>query len=162
MSTIHVFKTITRGGISKLQLLQYLKDKEIHVSDWATGMMQQDAFTVASEEEQIDLVVVSVADLGFSERTPYDIICQRAREHGLEKCRPGDGPQLRYQYLDQPLGECLTVAHEAIRGSDGDLDIFSVEHAGNGLWLGGGYCGLPDSLWDPDCRFVFHAPQVDS
>jgi hypothetical protein len=151
-----IWKTITIGNISRDKFIPALKVRGMNVSDWSADMMKQDAFTVAEQEQQIDLVNVSVAELGFDNATRYDAICARAKERGLELCPPEVGPQLRLQYLDQPLGEWLRVAMEAIRDSDGDLCVFSVVHHDGGLWLYS-YYGKPDSRWAPDDRFVFRA-----
>jgi hypothetical protein len=99
---------------------------------------------------------MSVAGLGFEEETRYDAICERAKERGFELCPPEVGPQLRLQYKDQPSGEWLAIAMEAISISDGDLNVFHVEHDGDGLWLCSFYGG-PGDLWYPDYRFVFRA-----
>lgn len=151
-----IWKTITIGNISRDKFIPTLKEHGMNVSDWSADMMKQDAFTVVDKEEQINLVNISVADLGFDQATRYDAICQRAKERGLELCPPEVGPQLRLQYLDQPFGEWIRVAMEAIRGSDVDLDVFVVGHDDDGLWLHSRY-GNPDDLWDPDDRFVFRA-----
>ena len=150
------WKTITIGNISRDKFTPTLKERGMNFRNWSADMMKQDAFVVAQKEEQIDLVNVSVAELGFDRATRYDAICQRAKERGLDLCPPEVGPQLRLQYLDQPHGEWIRVAMEAIRDSDGDLNVFGVEHGGDGLWLIGG-CGGPVDLWGPDDRFVFRA-----
>ena len=151
-----IWKTITIGNISRDKFIPTLKEHGMNVSDWSADMMKQDAFTVVDKEEQINLVNISVADLGFDQATRYDAICQRAKERGLELCPPEVGPQLRLQYLDQPFGEWIRVAMEAIRDSDGDLLVFRVVRNDVGLWLYS-YYGSPDDLWDPDDRFVFRA-----
>jgi hypothetical protein len=147
-----IWKTITIGNISRDKFISTFKERGMDVDNWAADMMKQDAFTV----EQIDLVNVSVGELGFGKATRYDAICQRAKERGLELCPLEVGPQLRLQYLDQPLGEWFIVAMEAIRDSDGDLRVFAVEHGGDGLWLGGEY-GSPGCLLYPGRRLVFRA-----
>jgi hypothetical protein len=151
-----IWKTITIGNIARDNFIPTLKERGINISDWSADMMEQSAFTVANQKEQIDLVNVSITELGFDEATRYDAICARAKKHGLELCPPEVGPQLRLQYLDQPLGEWLRVAIEAIRDSDGDLNVFSVEHDDGGLWLISDY-GRPNSTWPPDRRFIFRA-----
>ena len=73
------WKTITIGNISQERFTPTIKERGMNVSDWSVDMMKQDAFTVVSQEEQIDLVVVSVRDLGFDKATRYDAICARAK-----------------------------------------------------------------------------------
>lgn len=146
-----IWKTITIGNVPRDQ---FGSTRSMIVSDWSADMMKQDAFTVVSQEEQIDLVVVSVAELGFKEATHYDVIYQRAKERDLELCPAEVGPQLRLQYTDQPLNEWLIIAMEAIRDSGDALSVFRVGHDDDGLWLNGDF-GNPGDLWNPDRRFVF-------
>jgi hypothetical protein len=153
---LKVWKTIKIGtGIKNGKAFcSELEKKDFRIGDWARDMLGQKAFTVATQEEDVDLVNLSVADLGFEEGARYDAICARALELGLELCPAEVGPQVRLQYPDQPLGEWFLVAMEAIRDSDGDLDVFSVGHGEDGRWLDS-YCGEPDFFWDAGLRFVF-------
>ena len=41
-----------------------------------------------------------------------------------------------------------------ITDSDGDLNVFHVEHDNDELWLNGNN-GHPDNFWNSDYRFVF-------
>ena len=151
-----IWKTPTIGTIPRDKFIPTLKERNMNVNDWSADMMKQNAFTVVEQEQQIDLVNISVRELGFDRATHYDAICARAKELGLELCPPEVGPQLRLQHLDQPLDEWLCVAMEPIRDSDGDLGVFLVERDDDGLWLSSDY-GRPDTLWLPDDRFVFRA-----
>jgi hypothetical protein len=126
------------------------------VGDWARDILSQKAFTVATTEEEIDLVVVSVAELGFKEGARYDTICSRAVELGLELCPAEVGPQLWLQYQEQPLNEWIIVAMEAIRASHGRLRVFGVGHDDDGQWLHS-YWGSRGSFWGAVDRFVFRA-----
>lgn len=153
-----IWKTITIGNISREKFIPTLKERGMNVSDGSADTIKQEAFSVVSQEEQIDLVVVSGRDLGFYTDTRFDAICQRAKERGLELCPPEVGPQLRLQYTDQPLDEYLVIATEGISDSGSDLSFFVVLNI-HGLWLYI-HCDKPDFLWDPDHRFVFRAPAV--
>lgn len=156
-----IWRQISIGTTPRDKIIPTLKEHGMNVSDWSADIMKQDAFTVVQEEEQIDLVRVSVRELGFDKATRYDAICQCANERGLELCPPEVGLQLRLQYLDQPLDEWLIIAIEAIRGADGALNVFYVGHDDGGLWLRS-YCGGPDNLWNPGHRFVFRARKQPS
>ena len=107
---------------------------------------------------EFDLVVVSVAELGFKDGAIYKDICERAVEYGLELCPAEVGFQLRLAYDNQPKDEWLLIAMEAVRDSDGYLRIFSVGEVRGGLWLDGGY-GYSDGFWDGLSRFVFVRPR---
>lgn len=108
----------------------------------------------SQQETEVDLVVLSVAELGFKGSARYADICTKAVEIGLELCPAEVGPALRLQYGDQPRDEWLRIAMEAITAWGGDRYIFAVDQGGGGLWLGGSR-GNPDRFWDADYRFVF-------
>ena len=113
------------------------------------------ACTCASEETDVDLVVLSVADLGFKEGALYSQICEKALAMELELCPAEVGPALRLAYENQPRGERLIIATKPFTDSGDDLDLFVMEvSGGEGLWLRGD-CGPSDRFWEPDCRFVF-------
>lgn len=128
------------------------------ISDWANDMLNKPAFVVLQQETEVDLVRISVSELGFKESTRYDKICERAQQLGLQLCPAEVGPQLRLQYKDQPKGEWIYIAMEAIRGSGGSLLLFSVGRIDGGLWLSSS-CAGPGSLFIPDDMFVFVRPR---
>lgn len=133
-------------------LKQSLVDEGFKIGFWAEDVFGK--VTVSSEEKDVDLVVLSVAELGFKKGARYDQICAKAQELGLELCPDEVGPQLRKQYKDQPKGEWIVVAMKALADSDGDLIVFNVGHGDDGLWLSG-YHGDPGSHWVAGDRFVF-------
>ena len=150
-----VWKTIKLGTIKNAdEFRKALKKAGFKISDWANDIIGKPAFTVASGEEEIQLVNLSVEELGFKNGAKYGDICARAKELGLELCPNEVGPQLRLQYKDQPKGEWLRIAMEPITDSDGDLDIFNVGHDGDGLWLRSNL-GFSDDFWDASNRLVF-------
>lgn len=155
-----VWKTITIGNVQRDELMSTLKARGMNAMDWLADIIQQDEFTVVDKEEQVDLVNISVAELGFDRATRYDAICARAEELGLKLCPSEVGPQLRLQYLDQPRNERLHVAMEAIYDLDGDWNILNTEHDAVGFWLRED-CGNPDHCWRPDDRFIFRKPAID-
>lgn len=133
-----IFKTIKLGtGLKPAHDFRNdFKGNNLNVSDYAYSMLENSAFATASSETEVDLVVVSVGELGFRNGARRDQIYGRAKEFGLELCPAEVGPQLRRQYADQPLNEWLLIGMEPIRDSDGALFVFLVERDGVGLWLG--------------------------
>lgn len=130
------------------------------IGDWGNDILGKPAFKAANALTEVDLVNVSVAELGFKDgagATRKDIY-ERAIGLGLQLCPNEVGPQLRLQYKDQPKGEYLRVAMEPITGSDGNPDVFEVVHDEGGLWLYGGH-GYPDNFWFGYYRFVFVRPR---
>jgi len=156
------FKTIKVGTGPKTadEFRADLKKKGCKISDWADDLFGRPGFTVADREEDIELVVLTTAQLTGNSNggTTAEVFAGAARL-GLEKCAPADGPQLRRQYLDQPLGEWLRMGMEPITDSDGDLNVFHVERVGDGLWLSARYAH-PGDRWDGDHLWVFRRPQA--
>lgn len=149
------FKTIKLGTLEDADAIrQAIASAGGHISDWANDILGRPAFTVATEETEVELVVASVAELGFEAGAKYSAICERAKQLGLELAPAEVGPQLRLQYADQPNGEWLRIAMEPITGSGGGLDVFYVEHDDDELWLDS-VSGGPVSFWDGSDRFVF-------
>jgi len=150
-----IWKTVKLGlHKSTDEYRKAMKSAKNKVGDWANDILGKPAFTCATEETDVDLVVLSVAELGFKDGAKYSEICARALELGLELCPAEVGPALRLAYKDQPRGEWLIIAMEAIAGSGGDLHVFDVEHDLGELWLFGSH-GHPEYFWDSAYRFVF-------
>ncbi len=151
-----VWKTV-RLGVHKTaeEYRKALKATRFGAGDLrANSFLAEAAFSCAAEEIDVNLVAVSVADLGFREGARYSQICNRAHETGLDLCPAEVGPALLVAYRDQPHGERLIIAMKPIGGSGGDFDEFDVEFGGSGLSLRG-YCGPKDRFWDSERRFVF-------
>lgn len=156
LSRFPVWKTIKVGTGLKTSgdFRGTLTKKGCKISDWASDLLDRPEFVVADTEAEVELCSATVAELGFTEATRYDAICVRIVELGYDLCEPEDGPQLRLQYPDQPLGEWLRMAMKAICDANRDLSFFSVERDENGLWLNGNY-GYAGDLFSPVNRFVF-------
>jgi len=155
-----IWKTITLGtGLKNAgDFIRDFCEKGIKISEWAIDMLGNPAFTVASEKIEIDLVVVSVADLGLKNGAERKDIYARAKELGLDICPAEVGPQLRLQYNDQPSGEWIFIAMEPISGSGGNLELFVVDRDGSDLRLFS--CdGYPDYFWHAGHCFVFALPR---
>ncbi len=149
------FKIIKLGTLPNVKAIRKaITNTGSRISDWAGDIMSKKEFTVAKKETEVELVVASVAELGFKDGAKYSAICERAKNFDLNLCPAEVGPQLRLQYTDQPKDEWLHIAMEPITDSDGRLSVFHVEHDDGEFWLLGDG-GLPGGFWDGDCRFVF-------
>ena len=129
----------------------------MRVSDWANDMLGKSTFKVATDPTEVNLVVVSVAELGFKDGAKLKDIYAKAQQLGLQLCPNEVGPKLRLEYADQPMGEWLIIGMEPITASGGFLRLFRVERRDNGLWLDSLYDN-PDDIWNADNRFVFVLP----
>lgn len=135
-----------------------ITDNKMRICKYASDILGQSKFTVATEPVEVDLVVMSVRDLGFKCKMPYDKICAKAQQFGLDRCSPEVGPQLRLQYFDLQFGERLTIAMEAIHNSYGHRCLFSVGHDEDLPWLRTNR-GDDFHKWDLNNQFVFVLPR---
>lgn len=124
---------------------------DYHLEDLAEQVIRSSHFTVASQETEIDLVVVSLAELGLKDGVGYSNIFERAQEFSLELCSFEAGPQLRLQYKDQPEDERLYIAMKPINAWGG-LGVFHVDNDNGPLWL---RFDNYTSKWKSDSLWVF-------
>jgi len=153
--TFPTWKTITvgTGPRNADEFRKALTDGGCRVSDWGNELLDKVDFSEVTEETELELVLFSVAELGFKYGATRRGIYNKAQELGLSLCSAEVGPQLRLQYA-QPKGEWFRIAMEPISDSGGSLKVFYVEHGIDGRWLGGGI-GDPDYFWSGNDRFVF-------
>ena len=148
--------THTSGDV----LLDALIEEKCMVSIWTTQALENPDFPVAAAEITVDIVVVSMLDLGFAEGelATLDTIYDRAKQLGFETCPVGIAPQLRLLFLDQPdyssgarLGEFFVASEPFVLTREGLPKIFSVvrddryphPETGRGLWL------IANGIFDP-------------
>lgn len=155
-----VWKTIKLGtGLKTSEdFRRALADGGFTLTDWASDILGTSAFTAATEETEVDLVKVTVAELGFKTNARRDHIYERAKELGLELCPPEVGPQLRLQYKDQPDGERITIAMEPFLVSSYNPGLFRVVRDDSEPWLGSSW-GNSDAFCSADSRWVFCRPR---
>ena len=125
----------------------------------AHDILGKPGFGVNPGAIEVELVVASVAELGFKNSAKFSAICSRIRELGYDLCPNEVGPQLRLQYKNQPRGERLIIAMEPIVALGSYLGVFEVIHDMNGLWISSD-SGHPDSLWPDKSLFVFVRRQI--
>ena len=97
--------TITLGTHSSgADLLEALLEAECSVSLWSRQALENPDFPVVAEEITVDIVVVSMLEMGFAEGelATLDTIYARAKQMGLETCPLETASQLRLQFRDQP------------------------------------------------------------
>lgn len=159
ITAFKVWKTIKLGGIKDAKgFRRAIKNAGMRIGNWGNDIIGKPEFVVAAGEMEVDLVKVTVAELGFKDGARRDQICARSKELGLELCPAEVGPQLRLQYKDQPNGEWILIGMEPIRHSGGGLYVFGVEHDDDGLWLHG-YFAYPAFVWNAGDQWVFVRPR---
>lgn len=148
-----IWKKITLGAHASVQTLSdALAAGGFKIGDYAKQIMAKVKLNVVVKE--LNLVVISVAELGFTDSTTFDQIIKRAKELGLELCPAEVGPASRLAYRDQPKDEWLLIAMEPIPVSDGYLHVFYVVHDDIGLWLNTLWFD-PQGVWLGYYRWVF-------
>jgi hypothetical protein len=130
-----------------------------HVDALADEIIGRPAFALSRTKSKVDLVVLSVSELGFRKRgASLNDIFARAQALGFELCRPEVGAELRLQYLDQPRGELLHIGMQPIATYDGDFVELEIEHGSWGLLLSGYNAGAVDVIYQ-SALFVFVKPR---
>ena len=145
--------TLTLGTYrSGAELLAALIEEKCRVSLWSAQALENPDFPVAAAEITVDIVVVSMREMGFAagELATLDTIYARAKQMGLEMCPIETAAQLRLQFLDQPdwitgarLGEFFVASEPFVLTREGLPKIFSVVRDDRyphpdtdiGLWL---------------------------
>ncbi|OGY56525.1 MAG: hypothetical protein A3H67_04255 [Candidatus Buchananbacteria bacterium RIFCSPLOWO2_02_FULL_46_11b] len=148
------------GGQDKNDLIREIKEK-FKVSSNASDMLKNPEFTVSKTPESISLIRLKVSDLGFPKGATTEEIYQKAEELGLELCPAETGPQLRKQYINQPLDEWLNIGMKQIVDSDGSPNVFYLRRLGGGLWLRGSWAE-PGSRWGPGHGFAFRLRKLNA
>jgi hypothetical protein len=158
-SELPIWKTITLGLHRNVNAVRDALDAaNIAVGDSADEILGRPAFTFANERRELNLVVLSVAALGFgADGGTLADIHARAVRLGFELCPEEVGPQLRLQYLNQPLGEFLHVAMKPQLTYRGDPVDFTLANGGAGLSLLGG-SAHSNLVMSARAAFVFVRP----
>jgi len=139
----------TIGGKTKEELKTELEEKKIYVSDYAKDLM--DKITTSKNQENLNLIRLTVKDLGFPNGATTDEIYKRAQDFGLELCPAEVGPQLRLSYSGQ---DWMLIAMKQISDRDGHPGVFDLGHVGVELALYT-YDADPSIRWRGSRKFVF-------
>ncbi|MBC9879303.1 hypothetical protein G8O24_18340 [Bradyrhizobium sp. INPA01-394B] len=156
---VATWKTITIGTFADtLALRNALDSRGCNVGGQAAEILARPAFTISSHRANVELVDLSPAQLGFtSDTVTLANVYARARQLGFELAAAEVGPQLRLQYLDQPIGEFLIIAMEPIKTWSGEPIILNVANGGAGLILIGQDGRLEVDIFVTS-RFIFARP----
>jgi len=155
-----VWKTIRIGTGLKTpdEFQSALKYMGMKIGAWGKDLLGRPSFSVSEEETELDLVNVSVGELGFFNNTSLLDIFQKVLDFGLQLCPAEVGPQLRLQHTNQPKRQWLMIGMEPIIGSDGNPYIFFVAEGHDEHWLHAHH-GEFGRLWDANKRFIFVRPR---
>jgi hypothetical protein len=154
-----IWRSIQVGTFAnKGALYGALEDADCGIGDTAEEILVAPGFALSHTTTKLDLVAVSVAELGMTRETiSLKDIYARAQKLGFVLPAAEVGPQLRLQYFDQPIGEFLNIAMAPVKMRSGEFSIFDVVNGGAGLLLLGEEVGA-DTQFYPLSRFVFERP----
>lgn len=158
-SRIHV------GGVPRDALRQALRDAGVQLNEAGEALFADARFTTLAERHPVEIVEVTVAELGFPDGATYDALVERAAERGLVECPLELGPHLRLQRMDQPEGVgaptpssappgSLTIASRALDASEETPRGFYLRRVDGTAWLRG-YRSWPGHSWSPADVLVF-------
>jgi hypothetical protein len=152
---VPVWRTITVGTFANsFALLNALDAAGCSIGGLAEEILARPAFTVGARQTSVELFAVSVAELGFQIGTArLADIYARAQQLGFGFAAAEVAPQLRLQFLDQPIGEFL-IGMEPIKTWKGEPVILTVANGGAGLVLIG-RDGRADAEIPVASRFLF-------
>jgi hypothetical protein len=152
---VPVWRTITTGTFANsFALLTALDTAGCSIGSLAGEVLARPAFTVGTTRANVELFAVSAAELGFQTDTArLADIYARARQSGFGLAAAEVAPQLRLQFLDQPIGE-FVIGMEPIRTWTGEPVILTVANGGAGLVLIG-RDGSADAQIPVAARFLF-------
>jgi hypothetical protein len=159
-----IWKTITVGGSKGVNAIrEALETWPCHmaIADDADEILGRPAFPFIKTPVELDLVVLSVFELGFGDEASLHDIYARAEALGFELCPAEVGPVLRLNYLDQPPGDFLHIAMKPVAKYNGALIDFTVAKAYGSvgfLLLGGD--ARPNMMLPGADRFVFVRPRL--
>jgi hypothetical protein len=153
-----IWRTTTLGSYKGVNAYRDALDAaKIKIGDAADEILGRPAFPYVRGKTDLELTVVSAAELGVESESALADVYNRARQLGLVLCPAEVGPQLRLDYRDQPLGESLIIAMEPVNTYNGDATILSLMNFGTGLALVGSD-GRAEFMVSGYLRFVFALP----
>lgn len=161
LSTNSTWGTIKIGTYSSLGAMRralaltraLTGSRNMRIDDEANDLL--DNVKIATEVEEVDLVIIRAADLGFQDCASYRQICRKAHSVGLESLPPEAAPILRMKYRDQPENECLHIAMKPIKDSYGEDCIFILRRPGYYDLCLSVACADSDETWDAEDLWVF-------
>jgi hypothetical protein len=156
---IQVWRTTTLGfhkGVDSYR--DALDAARMKIGDAADEILGRPAFLYVKEKTEVELTVVSAAELGVEWEAALADVYKKAKQFGLTLCPAEVGPQLRLDYRDQPRGESLNIAMEPVATYSGEPTILSLVNFGSGLALVGSN-GRFEFMVPRYFRFVFALPE---
>jgi hypothetical protein len=138
-----------------------LTEAKCHIEKGANMLLDNPSFTVSQKAIEVELVNISVAELGFGKTQRIKEVYLRSQELGLVLCPAEVGPQLLLQYMDESVEyeKFIYIGMEPVAMKKNpdpmyDFRIFAIKHNCRSDLLVS-YDATPREPWFHFCRFVF-------
>lgn len=165
-----VKRLIEIGGLNPAQLKSRLRQQDIMLNEYAEQLISDERFTTSETKSTIQIVELTIQDLGFPEGAVIPQILERISVLGFALCPVALAPHLRLAYFDQPEGDTgittqkrqapsgsITIASEPISLHDEFPKGFYLRNIKGDLWLRG-YVADDLHVWNPNDHFIFMVP----
>ncbi len=148
------------GWRGKEYYLTALKAGNTKISEGAKQIIEEINLKRKKEVEEIDLVKMTVGQLGFKESARFKDICQCARKLGLELCPP----QVAIELCLQENGfNTIYIGMRPIVVESNDLLIFCISYieseSGQDFWLQSSWAADHSHFQESD-EWIFALPAV--
>lgn len=150
------------GGRTKDELIKELELKGIAMGPYVMPLFENDEFIVLAKSENIELIKLTVEDLGFPPGygATTKMIYEKAEELGLDLCPAEVGPYFRMQYSGggRREGEEVLIAMEPMLIAPPNLvDVFGLDSTDDEEPRPqlNGYTARPDMDWPSAQSWVF-------
>jgi len=115
INNFKIWETIKVGTYKNAdELYKAVLELTRHENEMMKSIFRIQGESIIDLEKEINLINVSVEELGFLNGAIYGDILVKAKELGLELCPLEVGPHLYLQYRDQPEGDELRIAMEPV------------------------------------------------
>lgn len=151
-------KSLEIGGKSNERLLYELQETGISFHDNTDDMLRNWKFKTTPKPRKVNAVILSAADLGFSEEASFLQILQRAQQLGLSLCPPDFGFYLRMQYRNQPRGEWLHVGMVPIKSPKKGSFVVELDNESGKLNVDASWEPAWEK-WDIQTKLIFLLPE---
>lgn len=160
-------RVVRVGGVPKQELLSRLQKAGVQFNEAAESLFGDNRFVTSPDETLLEIVEVSVGELGLRDGADFEAIVERAAGNRLVLGPLELGPHLRLQFTDQPEGSkgkpstshrappgSITIASAPLADDDETPKGFYLRRIEGVLWLRG-FRASSDHVYSADDVFVF-------
>lgn len=117
--------TVKLGGPQSIsELNAALAINNWTLGDWARTIMQRVVLTAT--ESELDIIVVTLSELGLDENARWHVVCRNAEEFGFQLCPAEAVLRLCAQGLDLQPGEDLLIGMAPLVDASNQPRIFEI------------------------------------